>query len=167
MGEVDLVKTDKLVTYRKYLEIAAVALVFVLVIVTTYQVFGRYVLHKTPVWSEELAKIILVWLTFFGTAIAFGKGTHLKIDLLENFLSKKVSLCLNLLVDIFIILFMIIICINCYEFMSQLSGRTTPAMRIPSSVAYFGLFIGFIASLPFIIASILRSIKGLTREGNK
>lgn len=83
---------NKLSMYQKCLEMIAVILVFVLVAVISYQVFGRYILHKTPVWSEELAKIILVWLTFFGGAIAFGKGTHLKIDLLEKVLSKKASL---------------------------------------------------------------------------
>lgn len=157
----DNVKNGKLLTYQRCLEAFAVILVFTLVAVTTYQVFGRYVLHKTPVWSEELAKIILVWLTFLGAAIAFGKGTHLKIDLLESKLSKKMSVILNLIVDLLIILFLIIICINCYEFMSQISGRLTPALRIPSSVSYFGLFFGFIASLPFIITSIVHSIKQL------
>lgn len=151
----------KLVTYRRCLEVLAVTLVFILVAVTTYQVFGRYILNKTPVWSEELAKIILVWLTFLGAAIAFGKGTHLKIDLLEKILSRRVSLIFNLIVDILIIFFLAIMCIYCYEFMVQISGRTTPAMRIPSSVSYLGLFIGFIASLPFLASSIVHSLRGL------
>lgn len=143
------------------MEIVAITIIVVLVLITTYQVFGRYVLSSTPKWSEELARILLVWLTFVGSAIAFGKGIHLKIDLLDRLLSEKVSTYLNIVVDLLLIVFLFIVSLKCYEFMDQISDLKTPAMGIPNYTIYLGLFIGFVTSLPFILLSLINSLRSL------
>lgn len=157
----DIHLSEKLIGYRRCLEIFAIVIIVILVIITTYQVFGRYVLSSTPKWSEELARILLVWLTFIGSAIAFGKGIHLKIDLLDRWLSEKINTYLNIVVDVLLVIFLFVVSLKCYQFMNQISDLQTPALGIPNYTIYLGLFIGFAASLPFVLASLIRSLKSL------
>ena len=42
-------------------EFVMVSLTFLMIVLVTYQVFERYVLHYTPPWSEELAVYSMIW----------------------------------------------------------------------------------------------------------
>jgi TRAP-type C4-dicarboxylate transport system permease small subunit len=51
-----------------------------IVTLTIVQVFCRFVLDSPLIWSEELARLFLVWLTFIGAAVLCWDGTHLNVD---------------------------------------------------------------------------------------
>ena len=51
-----------------------------MIMVVASQVFSRYVLNHSLFWSEELARLILVWLTFFGATVAYFHGRHPGVD---------------------------------------------------------------------------------------
>ena len=51
-----------------------------IVSLTILQVFCRFVLDSPLIWSEELVRLILVWLTFLGAAVLCWDGTHLNVD---------------------------------------------------------------------------------------
>ena len=53
-----------------------------LVVDVLWGVATRYVLgHQVP-WSEELARLLLVWLSMLGTALAYVSRSHLGVDVL-------------------------------------------------------------------------------------
>jgi len=51
-----------------------------IVTLTVVQVFCRFVLDSPLIWSEELVRLFLVWLTFLGAAVLCWDGTHLNVD---------------------------------------------------------------------------------------
>lgn len=57
--------------------------VAVLGVIVFYVVVSRYVLAKTPRWSEEIPRLILVWVTFFGIVSAFVRGSHFRAGLTD------------------------------------------------------------------------------------
>ena len=60
-----------------------VALTFATIVTLTIaQVFFRFVLDSPLVWSEELVRILLVWMTFIGAAVVCWDGRHLNVDVL-------------------------------------------------------------------------------------
>ncbi|MGH3586291.1 MAG: TRAP transporter small permease [Pseudonocardia sp.] len=59
-----------------------IVLLAALVLVVAWQVFTRQVLAAPSTWSEELAKYLFVWLSFFGTALVFGERGHIAVDFL-------------------------------------------------------------------------------------
>lgn len=48
--------------------------VAVLAATVTWVVFSRYALGITPRWSEELPRLILIWVTWLGVVSAFIRG---------------------------------------------------------------------------------------------
>jgi len=62
---------------------AACALLFVVLLVTViWGVLTRYLLGDQARWTEELARFLLVWVSFLGAALAYAGQQHLGIDLL-------------------------------------------------------------------------------------
>lgn len=51
-----------------------------IVILTLVQVFARYLLNSPLLWSEELARLLLVWVVFLGGAVVCWDGRHLNVD---------------------------------------------------------------------------------------
>lgn len=64
------------------------------------QVFFRYVLNHSLFWSEELARFLLIWLTFLGASVAYYRRAHPGIDtvvgLLPAHLKKVAVICVHL-----------------------------------------------------------------------
>ncbi len=58
------------------------ALGIVMAAIVAAQVFSRYVLNHSLFWSEELARYLLVWLTFLGASSAYRRGVHPGVDIL-------------------------------------------------------------------------------------
>jgi TRAP-type C4-dicarboxylate transport system permease small subunit len=54
--------------------------VAVLVLDVVWGVFTRYALGQQASWTEELARILLIWVTLLGGAAAFGIKGHLGVD---------------------------------------------------------------------------------------
>jgi TRAP-type C4-dicarboxylate transport system permease small subunit len=69
-------------------------------------VFFRYVMENPFMWTEEVARYLLVWMGFTAISIALRQGRHIKIEIAEKFAPKKVSKFLNYLVDFLIAVFM-------------------------------------------------------------
>jgi len=58
-----------------------VGLAFIAIVALTIaQVFFRFALDRPLIWSEELARLLLVWMTFTGAAVLAWDGRHLSVD---------------------------------------------------------------------------------------
>ncbi|WP_316860424.1 TRAP transporter small permease [uncultured Cohaesibacter sp.] len=79
-----------------------------LVLMTTIvfaQVFVRYVLNDSIVWSEPLAVILMGWFIFLGAAVGIREGNHLSFDVLILFIPEKLKNLFFSLSDIVVVAF--------------------------------------------------------------
>ena len=65
---------------EKILERVVIAVMAALVLAVLWQICSRYLLGSASSWSEELAKILLVWGSLLGAAIAYAEKSHLGVD---------------------------------------------------------------------------------------
>jgi TRAP-type C4-dicarboxylate transport system permease small subunit len=60
----------------------AMALATVIILILSAQIFFRYFLNSSIVWSEEVATWCLVWLVFIGAAAIMRRWDHVQIPML-------------------------------------------------------------------------------------
>ncbi len=70
---------DRVIAVFKWLAIILLALMLVIVDIA---VFMRYVMNDALAWSEEIAKFVMVWLTFFVAPIGLRMGAHVGIEVI-------------------------------------------------------------------------------------
>ncbi len=96
----------------KIVRILTVLFLSVQVLVTSYVVFGRYVLSKTPAWGEASALLCMVWFALLSASIATYNNAHIKLRLIFVLVKdpKKIKMLnrLNYLVTFGFSIFMII-----------------------------------------------------------
>ncbi len=67
---------------NRWIEFFLFGLGFSMTVIVAVQVFCRYVLNNSLFWSEELARYLLVWLTFLGASVAYHRNVHPGIDII-------------------------------------------------------------------------------------
>ena len=70
---------EGLTTALEYLSMACITAISLLVIA---QVVMRYVFNDPLDWSEEMARITFIYITFIGIGAAYGRRRHMAIDAL-------------------------------------------------------------------------------------
>jgi TRAP-type transport system small permease protein len=68
---------------------AGLVLLWVLGSLVFAQFFSRYVLNDSIAWTEEVARYLLIVLTFIGSAGAVRRGTHIRVEALEMALPPR------------------------------------------------------------------------------
>jgi TRAP-type C4-dicarboxylate transport system permease small subunit len=125
--------------------ICVVSMVFVLFL----QVFTRYVLKVPLYWSEELARIILIWSVFLGANLAFRAGTHMRIDILSRKLPKSFRMVSNMIAKTTVTAFSVVLVVHGWDLSRKMMRIIAPATGIP--VGLIDLILPIFALLTIII----------------
>ncbi|MBM6581199.1 TRAP transporter small permease [Microvirga sp. BT689] len=67
------------------------------------QVVLRYIFNNPQAWSEEVGRYLFVWITFLGSAVAFARDSHIKVDAIPALLGPagmRISDILRRLVEL-------------------------------------------------------------------
>ena len=128
--------------------------VAVLAVMVFYVVISRYAVAKTPRWSEELPRLILVWVTFFGIVSAFIRGSHFRAGLTDLILSpgalrRAIFVLAALAGGAFLIVLLITgIQITRFTWDHQMTATSLPggllylALPISAALSLLGLLLG-------------------------
>lgn len=77
----------------KKTEAATACVVLVaIVLIGTAQIFFRFVLKSSLIWSEELMRYLFVWLAFITASIAVREHKHISVDFVTTYMPAKVNL---------------------------------------------------------------------------
>ena len=82
---------DRLLDLFSYINtvITGVALV-VMTAIFGWLVFGRYVLNATPTWVEQVALLLVVYISFLGASVGVHQKTHLGVSVFREMSPKPV-----------------------------------------------------------------------------
>jgi TRAP-type C4-dicarboxylate transport system permease small subunit len=65
---------------KKIASHATVLLFIIMTLIVWAQIFFRFVLGGGIVWSEEIAKFLMVWMALLGASVLFAEGGHIAIN---------------------------------------------------------------------------------------
>jgi TRAP-type C4-dicarboxylate transport system permease small subunit len=143
-----------------------------LVCCVTWQVFSRYILQMPSIITDELARFLLIWIALLGSAYVVGLQKHLNIDLVLLYLPRGARLLVNLLINLLIGLFsLVVIVIGGIWLVRNVlaSNQMASAMQFPIGYIYLILpFSGIIMvfySLYFFMENIMALSRGADAPG--
>ena len=159
--------------FRKALNLLEIVIrVFLMLLMTTSvvsifgQVIFRYVFNNALVWSEEVARFSLIWMTLLGSAVAVRKWQHLFIDSVLNKCSHKVKEAAALLFKLSLLAFCALMCKLGWQLTEITWKAISPATKISMGWIYLSLTLGFGFMSLFMVESIMNTIGRLRGKGN-
>lgn len=112
-----------------------VAVVFVLI----WQVFSREILSNSPTWSEETARVLLVWIGFLAAAIGFRERSHIAITFIVDRFPALLRRGVEWLITGLVLLFGLYLIIQGSEFVADTRHATLPGTGVPRSALYIAM----------------------------
>ena len=103
---------------------------FSMALLVATQVFFRYVLNSSLFWSEELARYILVWLSFLGATVAYYRNLHPGVDTLNSMLPQKQQHITRLTVDFVAMALAAVMVVSGTQFAYFVRTQISPALSI-------------------------------------
>ncbi|MFC7364130.1 MULTISPECIES: TRAP transporter small permease [Bhargavaea] len=145
-----------------YLCIIALALLSAIVLV---QVVSRFFDVSLPA-TEELARLLIVWLTFLGSALAIHEKMHLGVRYFVNLASERYQRIIDIFIYILVAVLLAILVF--YGFSLSMTAMTTASatMRLPMAVFYLSIPVSSLFALYFIIVHILNPNQAEQKEAS-
>jgi TRAP-type C4-dicarboxylate transport system permease small subunit len=119
------------------------AVFWILAFVVFYQVFTRYVLNDAAGWTEEIARYLLIAVTFLGGAMAVRRGTHIQVDVLYRFLPPKAGRALALFVDAVRIAFFGYAAWLAWLLIDRIGTQRMAVVELPIGLVFGAMLMGF------------------------
>lgn len=128
--------------YEKLLEIIVIVLMVALAVEVTVGVVYR-TLGASLVWYDEVAALLLAWLTFYGSALAAVNRSHIGCPELVAMAPPTVRYLLRLLAEVVVIAFFAIVAWASYDILEVLaSDRLVSLPDVPVNWVHSALPIG-------------------------
>lgn len=135
---------EGLTTVLEYLSMVCVATMAILVIA---QVVLRYVFNDPLTWSEEMARIVFIYLAFIGIGAAYGRRRHMSIDALVILLPSRMKRTVEFAVVGIASSFLLAVIMLTARSMVELYRMdvTSPALEYPMAFVYLVIPLGLSA----------------------
>jgi TRAP-type C4-dicarboxylate transport system permease small subunit len=130
-----------------------------MVAVVAAQVFFRYVLNDSLFWSEELARYILVWLTFLGASVAYYRGAHPRIDLLTSGRHPRGEQAVRIGAHLVAMAFFLLLVIYGAQFAYFVRLQISPALQLPKWIVMLVLPISGLLMLLHALTAIAAEVR--------
>jgi TRAP-type C4-dicarboxylate transport system permease small subunit len=111
-------------------------------VIVFLQFFTRYVLNNSLAWTEEIARYLLMWVTFIGSAVAMRRGTHIAVEVAHMFLPAPAVRVLNFLIDVTVLCFLALLCWFGIAITERMHIQTMTVIEWPMSIVYGGITFG-------------------------
>jgi TRAP-type C4-dicarboxylate transport system permease small subunit len=89
----------------RFAMLAAVAGLWTIVGLVSWQVFGRYVLNDTPTWAESLTLVVILYVALIGAAVGVRDAGHIGMESLLILVPDETRRWLEVVIFIFVGLF--------------------------------------------------------------
>ena len=110
----------------------------VMVALTCWQVFTRYVLKNPSTWSEELVSYLFAWMSLMGASIVTSESGHMNIPVLVDRLNLQMRSYMRILHELIALLFSLAILVYGGWQISRLAmGQMTSSLGVPVGIFYF------------------------------
>ena len=139
---------------RVLLEWTAGLLLFVLLVVGVLQVTSRYTGLMFVPWTEEVARLLFVWVVWIGAAAAVVRGGHIRFDFLVERLPRSVRVWVGMAVTLGVAGFLILLVYQAYEIVRSTSS-TFITIDLSVKYTYLSVVVGASVMLLGLVGGLL------------
>jgi TRAP-type C4-dicarboxylate transport system permease small subunit len=129
-------------------------------------VFSRYVLERTFVWYDEVARACFIWLVFLGAAAAVKRGAHFGLHMVVDAMPPHLKRAALLLTPLTVIVFSAVLVVQGWDLMLHGATQTTAVMAMPVSWIYAAMPVGGALMILYSLPVAWRTWRGI-RDGER
>jgi TRAP-type C4-dicarboxylate transport system permease small subunit len=138
------------ILYRAVMAFTSVCLAL-MVIVISWQVFSRFLLNRTPFWSEEVALLLMIYFGFFGAVAAYRERLHIGIKVILESMPDTMHGGFLFVLDVVIGAFAVFMIVWGSQLVGAMMKQTLPALSIKVGYSYLPIPVSGFVLLLFVV----------------
>ncbi len=138
----------------------AVALLIVLILCVQWQVIGRYVLNDTPTWAENLALLLVLFVTAFGLAVGVRDAGHIGLESLVVLLPERWQRRIEFFIHLLVGVFGVLMVQGGWLWASAKWGEKKPMLPVPDGIDFVPIIIAGALIVLFSIEHVVALARG-------
>lgn len=131
----------------------------IMMVVTSYAVFNRFVLKQPLKWSDELVRYIFIWVSFIGTSIGVEENAHVGISVFADKLPKKINKNVRIIASGLSLFFCVVIIASGILLTIAQHDQLAATLRVSMSWLYISVPVGFGLTALAFLENIIKIIK--------
>ncbi|MFA5527608.1 MAG: TRAP transporter small permease [Peptostreptococcales bacterium] len=139
-------------------EYVTIVLIAVMVIVVFLQVIFRFIIERSLAWSEEMARYLLIWVTFLGASIGMKRKSHIGVEVVVNLFSERIQVFIRIITNMIMMVFLVAVIIWSQRLLAIVSQQRSPAMEISMAIPYTAIVVSSALMALYILYNILLDI---------
>jgi TRAP-type C4-dicarboxylate transport system permease small subunit len=141
---------------KKYSFEACIAsvLFIILFMVIILQILGRTAIITGPVWTEELARWLWVWMALIGIGAVELEGRHLRMGFIMELLPKKVQSVIAVITDLIYLALVLQLIWIAWKSVMRTWNNTSVTLPVTDAVLYASALV----AMGLILHRILRRL---------
>jgi len=120
------------------------------------QVFFRYVLEESLVWSDELARYSFVWSSFLAAAVIVGRNDHFTIPILVDLLPPRARVAIEALSIALCLVFAAIVLKVSTDWSWRMLDARSPVLQFPQGLVYAVVPVSALYMIVHLVARAFR-----------
>lgn len=145
----------------------ACGMLVIIVLIGAAQIFFRFVLKSSLIWSEELMRYMFVWLSFLTASIAVREHKHISVDFVTSFIPAKINRIFYLVSRVAILVYFYFMIPAGFELCAKTAANRSTILPITWIFVYAALPVGMILmaiSLVSVFAGDMKFFKDKIEE---
>jgi TRAP-type transport system small permease protein len=122
----------------------ALTLFWLIALTVFLQFFTRYVLRDSLAWTEEVARYLLICVTFVGASMAVRKNSHVHVEFFYRWFPRPLARALSTLVDLVRIAFFAVCAWITWKLVGVMRTQQMASIDVPMAWMYSVVFAGFV-----------------------
>ena len=152
---------------ERWLRLFLMSSVAVLIVVIAWQVFGRYVLNDSPSWSEEVARLLLVWFTFLGAPLITRYCQDVRVNyFFDHLFSERFRFIVEILVYALVIGFTLFLAHAGMKHVIKDWHVLTSGMKFPMASFLFPVPFGAFLTFLFALENLVLMLREHRESGH-
>lgn len=140
----------------KLLSYLCIISMILLTVIVLAQVVTRF-FNISLTGTDELSRLLIVWLTFLGTSLAFHDKMHLAVNFFVKKAGHKNQQRIHTLVNGLIVVFFLVLTVYGFKFSIESMSYTSSTLQLPMGIFYLAVPVSSVFAMYFILTSLTES----------
>ena len=148
--------------FSNVLEISAGLMLVAICLIVLGGVFFRYFLHIGLGWTEEAARYLQVWMTFFGATIAVKRWAHFQLTIVNQWIPDWARRYTRIFAIVVVILLSVVMVKNGIDITRVSWDQSSPIMDWNIGYLYLVVPVSGVLMILFSVRHLVDAVRGRT-----
>lgn len=142
-----------------FLHYTSAALLLMIATLVLYVVLMRYFFAQSPIWGEDVPRILFIWMTYLGIAVATKRGQNLRVSFIIEKMPARPRLVLELAMHVIVVVMIGVIAWHSWPVIQLNMGMRQLSTGWSQAISYIPFTLAAVLMIVYTLQLMLKAVR--------